>query len=1495
MNTHVRARGRRLGAFARNMHRESSRSRRRQPVLPTLLLGVCAASLALLVSAGAAPAHRSTDQARAASGTAFTPDYAVEVHRQGQVRKLHHGRVAAEPTPRSLRPSALASSPQAASAPALADASCPNTVTNTKGDRLTLACPDDAVLYIGVGGYWSDCSGAGTIYLGELSTTCFTLDLWDSKLKKNYVPATNTFTQVITDTCGTAVSTITLHNMSGVGPGVPNGYMGSGLWGGFIFRVPPYEPPTCFGTWTITFTFTETFADGKTLTVSSTGPGAIVKQTQVSSGGGAESNGGGNSAELGCYQACSGDPVNTATGNYWRSTADLAIPGRGPGLAMSRTYNSLSAGNASPIGYGWRLSYGMSLVNDPPFATVTNANGSETEFQLAPGGAYIAPPRVLATLIKNGDGTWTYKVRARVTYSFNSAGQLTKIADLNGNATTLAYNGSGQLSTATDGAGRSFTFGYNGSGQLTTVSDTSGRSVSYGYDGAGDLRTVTDVRGHIWQYAYDPSHLLLTERDANGNVVLTNTYDSYKRVLTQTDALTRRTSYAYSDCCGGVVDETTDVTNARGYVTRYEYDTGGQLVKVTRALGTPAAASWMYAYDPYVLGRTSSTDPNNHTNTATYDHQGNVTSTKSALNHTTSATYDSLNDLKSYTDGNGTTSTYTYDTRGNLLTRSTPLLQASPVQYQTVTYGYGDPNHPGDLTSATDPNGKATSYTYDAAGDLASVTDAAGDKTTYTYDPIGRRLTMVSPRGNATGGDPAQHTTRYSYDAAGNALSVTDPLSHATTYTYDNDGNVSTVTDARQNQTAYTYNAANELTQVTRADTSVIKSSYDENGNLASQTDAAEHATTYGYDPLDHESSVTDPLSRTTNYASDAVGNLLSQKDPLNRTTTYTYNPDDELTNIAHSDGSTENVSFGYDNDGKRTSMTDGTGGSTYTYDSLRRLTREVTGHGEAASFVYDLANNQTSITYPNTNTVNRTFDNAERLLTIRDWLGNTTTFAYSPDSQLTSITFPASTSNVDTYGYDNAGRIASIAMTQGAVTLAGVTYTRDDAGQLQGETQTGLPGTPQTYGYDALNRLVNSGAYAYDAADNPTTLAGASGFGYDAANQLQSGPGGGYGYDVLGQRTGFTPTGGSATSYGYDQVGDLTSVGGAAPASYSYDGDGLRASKTASGSTLHFMWDGSSRLPRLLSDGTTSYVYGPDGAPLEQIDGAGTVSYYHHDQLGSTRLLTGSSGSVLASFSYDPYGNVTGSTGSVSTPLGFAGEYRDAESGLVYMRARYYDPATAQFISRDPLELLTRQPYSYVNDNPLNGADPTGLSCNWASPWHDPLDCARDVGHGAVTSAKALGNYGAGLAAGVSAGYSTKLLNAVGITPDTCSAFYAGAEAFTVVGAAIVPVVGEEVALAEAGSAISMSEAVARGAAHVGGRGEMFATPRGNYQFIGDEFTNAAGQAQRNIARFDVRNLRPGEVPHLNLEVQIEGVPQPRLDPHTPIIQSTVRPGDYP
>ena len=104
--------------------------------------------------------------------------------------------------------------------------------------------------------------------------------------------------------------------------------------------------------------------------------------------------------------------------------------------------------------------------------------------------------------------------------------------------------------------------------------------------------------------------------------------------------------------------------------------------------------------------------------------------------------------------------------------------------------------------------------------------------------------------------------------------------------------------------------------------------------------------------------------------------------------------------------------------------------------------------------------------------------------------------------------------------------------------------------------------------------------------------------------------------------------------------------------ASYAYNGDGLRASKTVASAVTQETWDVAERLPLLLVDGTTNYVYGPGGQPLEQVTSSGTL-YYHQDQLGSTRALTNSAGSVTATYTYDSYGRLTGSTGTVSNPFG--------------------------------------------------------------------------------------------------------------------------------------------------------------------------------------------------------------------------------------------------
>ena len=162
--------------------------------------------------------------------------------------------------------------------------------------------------------------------------------------------------------------------------------------------------------------------------------------------------------------------------------------------------------------------------------------------------------------------------------------------------------------------------------------------------------------------------------------------------------------------------------------------------------------------------------------------------------------------------------------------------------------------------------------------------------------------------------------------------------------------------------------------------------------------------------------------------------------------------------------------------------------------------------------------------------------------------------------------------------------------------------------------------------------------------------------------------------------------------------------------ASYSYNGDGLRTSKKVGTTTTTFSWDISGATPTLLADTTASYIYGPAGLPIENItNNNATINYYHHDQLGNTTMLTSAAGTTVATYTYTSFGQLlSGSTSA--TPILYAGQYRDAESGLYYLRARYYHPATGQFMSVDPLAAATASPYSYTTGDPVNNADPRGL-----------------------------------------------------------------------------------------------------------------------------------------------------------------------------------------
>ena len=1017
-------------------------------------------------------------------------------------------------------------------------------------------------------------------------------------------------------------------------------------------------------------------------------------------------------------------PVNTATGEFWHTFDDLAIPGRGIPIDLSRNYGSLHASRPGPFGYGWSWSYGMSVAIDPNTsnATVKTATGADTTFTWnAVTNQYTSQPRTIATFTKNADGSYTLVQKDRSQLKFDAQGRLTGEVDKDGYATALTYDTSGNLHSVTDPSGRSIVFTWTGS-NITGVADSAGRSVSYSYNANGDLVQSTDIGGGITTYAYSgTSHLLTVMKDAvcsqDANCPgVVNVY-SGSQVSSQTDPLGRKTTFSYG---GDGLASTTTITDPKGNVATETY-VNGLLMEQTKGQGTSQQATWTYAYDPVTLAKTSSIDPLGHVTSFTYDSEGNLLTQADPLGRTTTyADYTYFNLPQHVTDPSGVTTTNSYDSNGHLLSTSRPL--TGTAQVAVTSYSY-DPANPGEVVEMVDADSKHWHYTYDANGYRNSTTDPLGNKSTSTYDSVGRLQATVDPRGNVVGADPTQYTTSYTFDAFGKPLTVTDPLGHQTVYGYNKNEQQNYLRDPNSHETRYVYDYDGELVNTIRPDLTSVQTTYDADANVSQQIDGLNHATTYTYDPLDRKATMADALNRTTTYGYDLAGNLTSLKDAKGQTTSYGYDAAGQLVSIQYSDGQTPNVTYSYDALGERKSMSDGTGTTTYSYDSLGRLTDGTNGAGAHVGYRYDLKSQLTSLVYPgSTGTVSRAYDDAGRLQSVTDWLSHTTTFGYDAASHLRTINYPNTV--VATYTYDNAGRLMSIVDQAGNNSpFMNLTYGRDNAGQLTSDSSA----TPTSFGYDSLNRETSgpgSMTYSYDNADRITQINQSGGnqgtLAYDNADQLQTYTitNGGtqtqkytYAFDANGNRTSQTDASNSTVTYGWDQANRMVFYG--STATYAYNGDGLRTSKSVTGNAEAFTWDIAEGLPLILQDAGTSFVTGTGGLPLEQISG-GSVLYFHPDQLGSTVSLTDSAGAVQMSATYDAYGNIVTRSAAASTPFGYAGQYVDSESGLYYLRARPYDPTTGQFVAVDPLLPTTRGAYQYALGAPEDHTDSTGLSDDW-------------------------------------------------------------------------------------------------------------------------------------------------------------------------------------
>lgn len=1027
-----------------------------------------------------------------------------------------------------------------------------------------------------------------------------------------------------------------------------------------------------------------------------------------------------------------GEPINMIGGNYLATRKEFTVPGHDLPVDFYLSYNSENASQSGVLGYGWTHSYLMSVTPEASGdAIIQNEDGRMDLYTPNGSGRFTPPPDIHDSLISTTNG---YKLTRKnhIVYNFNTSGQLITIVSPNGNTQTLSYNTQNELTTLTDTVGRTFTFSYDTNNHLTQVTDPSGRTVKYTYDVNGNLETATDPEGNVTTYQYDANHEITGIIDPRGNTAVTNTYDTNGQVITQTNALGKIISLAYSP-------EQTVFTDQKGNKTTYFYDNQLRITKIQDANG--GVTTYMYDSND---NQNSITDPNGNKTSMLYDNNGNLTQLTNANGNITKYIYDSNSNLISQTDPLGHITNFAYDGHDNLTQKIDS--NGNKIIYSYDTYG--------DLVKITDPMNNTTAFSYDNQGDISSITDPLGNISTISYDTIGRPVSST---------DASGHTSQYAYDALDRLIQTKDALGDTTTYVFDPDGNQTKVTDPNNHATSYVYNTANELTSVTDALGHTTSYSYDPDGNLITTTDPNNHTTRYAYDVLNRLVSTTNPIGQKTIRSYDANGNLISSTDSKGQTTTYAYNPINQLTTITYQDSS--KVSYAYDADGNRTQMTDATGTTVYAYDVLGNLTQVTSPGNKTISYTYDKNANQTSLTYPDGHKETYGYNKANQLISTQDWNNHTTTYQYNPTGTIKQTTYP---NGADiTYTYDIANQVTAVTNTPKLGTGTTYAYTLDPNGNRTSVDQTSNvseintsiiqtilksfpnlgnlyqnitknnelsfsdPATTTFYTYDAANRLLTvkglnkNQTYTYDPVGNRLTLTTSNKtttYSYNQADELIKAGNIAYSYDPNGNRI-QEDSNGNITTYAYNEANELTTIsnGNQVADKYIYDGDGNRVQTTANTITTNDIWNVNNTTPQLLSqtmlNKTTDYQYGLN--LISNDSQSNSQNYYEYDGLGSVTGLTDAQGMQTNQYSYDAYGNPLGEAKTIGqpfqNPFGYAGQQQDP-TGLSYMHARYYDPTTGTFTSHDTYPANLNNPqtinrYTYVQDNPINYIDPTGLS----------------------------------------------------------------------------------------------------------------------------------------------------------------------------------------
>src|SRR5271156_5963261 len=335
------------------------------------------------------------------------------------------------------------------------------------------------------------------------------------------------------------------------------------------------------------------------------------------------------------------------------------------------------------------------------------------------------------------------------------------------------------------------------------------------------------------------------------------------------------------------------------------------------------------------------------------------------------------------------------------------------------------------------------------------------------------------------------------------------------------------------------------------------------------------------------------------------------------------------------------------------------------------------------------------------------------------------TTIIYSLDPGPPALTRPNSVNTA--YGYDNLSRLLSVSHAKSGTTLDGATYAVDNAGNRTSRTPE-PSGTASNFTYDPIYELtqVTQGAsttesYTFDPVGNRLSNLAGSGWSYNSSNELGSRTGYTYTYDNNGNTATEVNSSGT-TTFAWDYENRLTSVtlpGSGGTVTFKYDPFGRRIYKSSSTATSVYAYDGDNLIEETNSTGAVVARYEQTqniDEPLAMLRSSAT-SYFHADGHGSITSLSNAAGTIANAYTYDSFGKLTASTGSLVNPFQYTARESDPETGLYYYRARYYDQGTGRFLSEDSLGFNAELNfYRYAANAPVTWRDPHGKDLDLAT-----------------------------------------------------------------------------------------------------------------------------------------------------------------------------------